>query len=65
MSFNKNIIKFKTSEEFELLEQMNTVQNSIILDLQEKNKLLQEKIQHLESLLFSKAFILDVKNDNT
>lgn len=60
----ENVIKFKTSEEFQVLEKISTIQNSIIVDLQEKNKLLQQKIEHLEKLLFSKAYILDVKNDN-
>ena len=56
-----NLIALKTSKEFELLEQMNAVQHSVIVNLQNENEQLQDKIKHLEQLLFSRAYIIESK----
>jgi hypothetical protein len=44
---------FEKLAAYESLEQINAVQHSVILDLQEKNKTLQEKVDHLEKMLLS------------
>lgn len=52
-----NIKRFRSKEEIETLEQINTVQNSIIIDLQTKLEQQASKIKHLEQLLFSRAVL--------
>lgn len=53
---SNNLILIKPDSDF--YEQMNVVQNSIIIDLQNKNRLLEEKIKHLEDLLLSTEGLL-------
>ena len=50
-------------QEFELLQQMNTVLNSTVIDLQAKNQSLQEQIKHLEQLLFHKDDVHILNHD--
>lgn len=46
-------------------DQINAIQHSIILDLQEKLKVTEEKVKHLEELLQLKdVILLGNSNDN-
>lgn len=58
MDDNK-VRSFRPSEEYQILESINQVQFVTISNLQKQNQELQDKIKHLEQLLFSRAILLN------
>jgi hypothetical protein len=58
------IQRFRSKAEYELLEQMNLTQYLLILDLQEKLKASQEKLNHCEYLLNQKCYHIKVHKED-